>query len=205
MCNLLKVENLNFKYEDKEILNNFNISILDKGITILRGQNGTGKTTFLNILSGVISDKNIHGKFFWKGKETELDIVRKNIAYAYSIPQLFGGLNGHENIELCRNLFQENNSYIDRCKKLCDLFNIYEDLHRDYSNYSSGMKQKLWLSVILSRSVSLYLLDEPFNTLDEESIEVLTDILCDRKHTYLVVSHDFPDRVSSCSRIIDIK
>jgi ABC transporter related len=205
MCDLLKVEKLNFKYEDKEVLNDFNLSILDKGITILCGQNGSGKTTFLNILSGVIYDENIEGNFFWKGAKTDLSFVRKNIAYAYSNPQLFGGLSGLENIKLCKSLFQEKDSYVEKCKKMSRMFNIYEDLDRDFLSYSSGMKQKLWLSVILSRSVSLYLLDEPFNTLDEESVEVLMEILCDGEHTYLVVSHELPNRISNCSRIIDIK
>lgn len=205
MCNLLKVENLSFKYENKKILNNFNISILDNKITILRGQNGSGKTTFLNILSGVICDKNIEGDFFWKGKKTCLEIVKRDIAYAYSVPQLFGGLSGLENIELCKNLFQENNNYIERCKELSKIFNIFEDLEKIFSSYSSGMKQKLWLSIILSRNVSLFLLDEPFNTLDKEGIDSLIDILCSSKRTHLIVSHELPEKIYNCARIIDIK
>ena len=178
MCNLLKVENLSFKYENKKILNNFNISILDNKITILRGQNGSGKTTFLNILSGVICDENIEGDFFWKGKKTCLETVKRDI---------------------------ENNNYIERCKELSKIFNIFEDLEKIFSSYSSGMKQKLWLSIILSRNVSLFLLDEPFNTLDKDGIDSLIDILCSSKRTHLIVSHELPEKIYNCARIIDIK
>ena len=200
---MLEIKNLTVKYE-KAVLENVNLK-LDRKIYGLMGMTGSGKTTFLNILSGVIYDENIEGDFFWKGEKTNLSIIRKNIAYAYATPQLFGGLSGLENIKLCKNLFQEKDSYVEKCKKLSGMFNIYEDLDRDILSYSSGMKQKLWLSVILSRSVSLYLLDEPFNTLDEESEEVLMEVLCDGVHTYLVVSHELPNRISNCSRIIDIK
>lgn len=204
MSELLRIEDLNFSYEDRIVLQNFHL-IIDSTIpTLLCGNNGVGKSTVLNIISGVIKIAESDGRFYWSQQKTTLTQIQSNIAYLQSSPALFVGLSGHENIKLCSMLFHEPAEYEQEVFALCNWIGLSKlDLSKDIAKYSQGMLQKLWLAIILKRKKALYLVDEPFNSLDSDSVSRLCEFLLNQGRALLIVAHEPPQSIiGRCHKII---
>lgn len=176
----LSICNLNFGYSENNIIfENVALKAVKGDRICILGENGTGKSTFLKILSNVIKcefDFN-----FFEKKDTQVKDEIKQIAYIADKPFLYSELTGYENISFILSVFGEKKeTYIPKVMNLCEKFNIRLDLNTKIKNYSLGMQHKLFLAAILSRDTRLILLDEPITALDMESQEVAVDELIKR-------------------------
>jgi len=160
----LKTKSLNFKYGDKTILKDLNINIDSSKIVAIIGKSGSGKSTFLKLITGVIAKR-------FKGKITILGHSRmfskKDIGY---IPQetslipdltleenikLFGGLNGlSEKISLTQGI------------KLLKTLHLDESLAKTPNELSGGQKVRFNIIISLLHDPAVVILDEPFVGLD---------------------------------------
>ena len=149
--NILEVKNLTFGYEDEPVLENFNMSISKNEILLIDGENGAGKTTLLKCITNIINNgKNI----FINGVEVFSDkSVLKNISFI--------------------TLFDEYDEYVDNVKSLCNELAI--DKYEDYliKNLSQGTRNKLYLSIMLSKKHNILILDEPFTALDKNTQSIM--------------------------------
>ena len=94
---MLETVNLTKQYGDKYALKDLNLSVAPGEIFCLLGQNGAGKTTTINLFLGLISPTE--GKAFINGVEVEPNAkTRHMIAYIPEVVQLYGNMNGLENI-----------------------------------------------------------------------------------------------------------
>jgi ATP-binding cassette subfamily F protein uup len=176
-------------YGDKTILRGFDYTF-KKGDRIgIVGKNGTGKTTFLNILLGLenpdsgkinIGDTIIFGNYSQQGLQIKDDV--RVIEYVKSIAENFplvkgGSLSAAQFLELF--LFPPDKQY------------TYLSL------LSGGEKKRLQLLTILFRNPNFLILDEPTNDLDLPTLGVLEDFLAEFQGCLLLVSHDryFMDRL----------
>ena len=176
-------------YGDKIILNGFDYTF-KKGDRIgIVGKNGTGKTTFLNILLGIekpdsgkinTGDTVIFGNYSQQGLQIKEDL--RVIEYVKSIAESFplakgGSLSAAQFLELF--LFPPDKQY------------TY------LSMLSGGEKKRLQLLTILFRNPNFLILDEPTNDLDLPTLGVLENFLSEFQGCLLLVSHDryFMDRL----------
>lgn len=176
-------------YDDKIILKGFDYTF-KKGDRIgIVGKNGTGKTTFLNILQGIekpdsgkinIGDTVIFGNYSQQGLQIKEDL--RVIEYVKSIAENFplskgGSLSAAQFLELF--LFPPDKQY------------TY------LSMLSGGEKKRLQLLTILFRNPNFLILDEPTNDLDLPTLGVLENFLSEFQGCLLLVSHDryFMDRL----------
>lgn len=176
-------------YGDKIILKGFDYTF-KKGDRIgIVGKNGTGKTTFLNILLGSekpdngkinIGDTVIFGNYSQQGLQIKEDV--RVIEYVKSIAENFplangGSLNAAQFLELF--LFPPDKQY------------TY------LSMLSGGEKKRLQLLTILFRNPNFLILDEPTNDLDLPTLGVLENFLAEFQGCLILVSHDryFMDRL----------
>ncbi|SET19184.1 ABC transporter ATP-binding protein [Anaerobranca gottschalkii] len=206
MEKLLEVYNLTYSYEEnKTIFTNFNF-IINQGEKIwLKGNNGSGKTTLLKIMSNVISGDNLSYTLIYKGKSTFFNIIKRNIIYIPDKVYLLESLTGNENIQFFKLLWNEDNAYLKKVNYHCGKFLIEDSLSLPVENYSLGMKQKLFLSILLARNSSIILLDEPFNNLDVEGRNYLTKYLMNEwKGSFMIASHILPKDIKF-DKIIDIE
>ena len=205
MKQFLEVKNLYFSYDqDHIIFNNFSFEIAEKSITKLEGKNGSGKSTLLNLLTGIYSEKKLDGEIYYKGNNIDPSKLAKKISYICVDNQLFSGLNAYENINLFAQLFNEKKDYNSKVLNTCLLLGFDEvDLRKKCMYYSSGMLQKLWLSLMLSRSVELFFIDEPFRALDIESQNIITNLINNCNKTVLLVIHE-PINNLKISNIINL-
>lgn len=195
--NHLEIENLNFNYQDKEILNNINLSINKGDIISLEGSSGGGKTTLFLLLLGIYSptlgkiriynNKNID---FIPGKET-----REIFSYVPQGNQLFSGTI-KENITL----FNSDISMKD-IKKVAEIACANEFIEKLPNGYetligqngmglSEGQGQRIAIARSLLTGAEFLLLDEATSALDEETeAKVLKNIESLKDKTCIIVTH----------------
>ncbi|MFC7439658.1 ABC transporter ATP-binding protein [Laceyella putida] len=175
---LLEVKELYKKFGSKAVIENLNLHLHSNEIVALMGQNGVGKTTLLNILTGLIypdsGDVTIEGKNLFNQVE-----IRKQIGYIPVDGFFYDHLNAYENLEMVACLYGVKPKKTD-IEQLLEQVGLYpEDAKRPTGTYSSGMKQKLNFASGMIHQPKLLVLDEPFNALDPQTTSIFKNLLKD--------------------------
>jgi len=201
----LQIENLRYSYDGKKyILRDLNLSINKNEVIKIIGPNGSGKTTFLKILMGIIDDENLVYAAYLNGKQVKFSDIKFKFSYVPDRIYLLENLSGFKNIKFFSYIFNEN-EYTKKVYEFCNLLNMDMYLKQPILEYSAGMKQKLFIAMMLAKNAELYLMDEPFNSLDKESKVALANIICEMKKqdkSFLIVSHSDNDKLMY-DKIID--
>ena len=188
---LLKVENLTFGYEDDPVLKNFNLSVTENEIILIDGINGAGKTTLLKCITNLLNNGEniyINGTEVFKDKD-----VLKAISFIMSDDTLYDYMTLEENITFFMSLFKEKQEFIKKVYKLCEELKILQ--YRNYlvKNLSQGTRNKLYLSIMLSKKHSLLILDEPFTALDKTTqqtiIKKIHNYTLEENKSVIMVTH----------------
>lgn len=169
---MLLFENVRKSYDKQQILEITNLK-LDRNIYWLQGINGSGKTTFLSMLAGLIPFK---GNILLDGINLRRDPLsyRRLVNFAEAEPLYPDFITGLELMGLYKNIRKASAVQTDH---LTNLFKMHRFLSLPIGNYSSGMVKKLSLLLAFIGKPSLILLDEPLATLDEDSIQILPDLI----------------------------
>lgn len=191
--------NVTFKYSDgeKNILNDFNLSIDSNKTTALIGNSGGGKTTIFNLLlryfdinSGEILIDNINIK------EYSEKSLHKNIAIIRQDPFLFN-LSFLDNFKIIDNKISLKK--VRKYCKMCEIDDYIESLPNKYDtligeggvNLSGGQKQRIAIARALMKESKIILLDEATSALDNVNQEKIKKIIMklSKNHTIVVVAH----------------
>ncbi|MFA5870283.1 MAG: ATP-binding cassette domain-containing protein [Candidatus Paceibacterota bacterium] len=161
------------------ILSEVNFSLRDGWKAALMGQNGSGKSTMLQLITGLLSP------------ESGTISVAKGLSVATArqvIPRGEMHLTVREFFEKC---FLKKIYDIDpRIDEVLEVVNVHAPHDRTIQSFSGGQQARLLLASALIQKPDLLLLDEPTNNLDKEGIAHLTQFLIDYKKTCIVISHD---------------
>jgi len=186
---IIELHKVSKKYEDKVILNGFDYTF-NKGERIgIIGKNGTGKSTFLNILTQTISPdsgKVVIGETIKIGYYTQSGINPKPEQKVIDIIKEFG-----EYIPLTKGRSISAGQLLER-------FLFDRKKQHDYvEKLSGGELKRLYLCTVLIQNPNFLILDEPTNGLDIVTLNVLENFLLDYPGCLLVVSHDryFMDKI----------
>ena len=142
------------------------------------GPNGSGKTTTVNMLVGLIEPTRGHVLF--DGHDIWDDIVayRRRVGYVPEEPNLYPYLTGREYLELVGRLRGLPAGPLDRkITALLRLFSLEPDSHSPLSSYSKGMRQKVLISAALMHNPDLLVFDEPASGLDAASAVVFRHLI----------------------------
>jgi ABC-type multidrug transport system ATPase subunit len=138
------------------------------------GPNGSGKTTTIRMLIGLIHADQGKVHIFKLPLEKERLAALEQIGALVELPSLYPHLTGWENLELTRRLVNVNPSHIQRVLAIVDLT---ADAKRLVRGYSLGMRQRLALALALLREPKLLILDEPTNGLDPAGIHEMRNLI----------------------------
>jgi ABC-2 type transport system ATP-binding protein len=158
------------------------------------GPNGSGKTTTVNMLVGLLQPTRGHVRF--DGRDIWDDIVahRRRVGYVPEEPNLYPYLTGREYLELVGRLRGIPEPRLDlRIRRLLTLFSLEPDSHSPLSSYSKGMRQKVLISAALLHDPELLVFDEPMSGLDAASAVMfrhLIKALARAGKTVLYSSHE---------------
>lgn len=157
---------------------------------LIQGKNGSGKSTFLRLLTRQIP--LAEGLIYYRGKELTSIPEEELFRQLAWLPQEDVKLSLTP-IQLFRLLYSDRSDILERTLQLCAAFHLQETtLERSaIRDLSGGERKKVYLAAALMKpSASLILLDEPDNALDEDAKEVLVNYLREDKRNFIVVSHD---------------
>ncbi|MDN3482872.1 ATP-binding cassette domain-containing protein [Arthrobacter sp. APC 3897] len=186
----LVVADVHFSYPESstEILSGGTVHLSAGRPWLLTGPNGVGKSTWLKTVAGLLPLSR--GTITHDG----IRLQRGQILYADPIPSLFDELSALEHMELIAEMWmmnaEESEKYISDVTDTLEILQMV-DIYCRVENYSSGMREKLALCLILLRDASVVLLDEPLTATDASSRDILLKLISDRavQNIVVVVSH----------------
>lgn len=186
---VVELHHISKSYQDKTLLNDFNYNFKPGERIGIIGKNGIGKSTFLNIVTGVIPPD--------KGKV----VIGETIHFGYYTQDGLDIKPGQKVIDVIR----EYGDYIPLKKgrqisasQLLERFLFSRNQQYDFvEKLSGGERKRLYLCTVLIRNPNFLILDEPTNDLDIVTLNVLESFLLDFPGCLLVVSHDryFMDKI----------
>jgi ABC-type multidrug transport system ATPase subunit len=199
---VLNISGLSKNYGKIKALQGLNLTVEPGQVLGLLGPNGSGKTTTLGIILGII--KQDSGSFEWfDGQYGELH--RHKIGAILETPNFYPYLNADENLEIIRQIKKDDNKDFD---ELLTLVNLKDRRKSKFSSYSLGMKQRLAIAATLIGDPEVVIFDEPTNGLDPQGIAEVRSILqriADTGKTVIMASHILDEVEKICSHVAIIK
>ena len=199
-----KIENVNYKYplEEKQVLKNINIEIKKGEFWAIIGKNGSGKTTFCNMLRRFVPDfykGELTGTITLEDKElkdySQKELVQK-IGFVFQNP--FTQISGVKDTVFeeiaygLENLGLDKEEIISRVEKILKLLEIEKLRDRNPYDLSGGQKQRVALASIIAMDPDILVIDEPTSQLDPkgtEDIFKIINLMANEGKTIILVEH----------------
>lgn len=187
-----------------QALDELSLSV-EKGMIFgILGPNGSGKTTTLGILLGVLNATS--GTYSWFGNG-EKDANRARIGALLETPNFYPYLNAIKNLQIVAMIKQLDN--VDaRIEKVLKAVNLYERRESKFKTFSLGMKQRLAIASALLNDPEVLVLDEPTNGLDPQGIAEIRTLIVDiakEGKTILIASHQLDEIEKVCTDVVILK
>ena len=192
---MLLINNLSFTRDKKKIFENLNLSLNKGNITQIKGDNGSGKTTFLQTLLNILEPDT--GEIFWEGKNINKTIFNfyKETTFIMDQSSATKHLTVLDNINFWRGLSSSNLSN-DKILLLLESYSLDQYKNTKVMHLSSGEVKKLELLRLIFEQKNFWVLDEPYNHLDNSSIQILNQTFEDhisKDGIVLFASHFEPE------------
>ncbi|KXA07698.1 ABC transporter ATP-binding protein [Finegoldia magna] len=197
---MLKLEKIRKSFKNNLVLKDVSFTVDTGEVVGLVGLNGSGKSTIIRIISGlIIQDNGIIENDF------------KNIGVLLEGSRnIYHFLTVRENIKYFSILNNIDDAYVeDFMNKYITLFGLEDKLDEEVGNLSRGMIQKVSIMILLAQNPDIIIMDEPTLGLDIISTiqirEIIQDIVEEKNKTVLIVSHDTKLLDSVADRILFLK
>ncbi len=205
---IIKIENIKYISQNENIIHGITLDIKKGEMISIVGKSGSGKSTFLKLLSDLMSVSSGDMYFMEKSyKEYDPIKLRKKISYCVQIPYLFGET-VYDNLTYPFYIRKENID-INKIKDFMNKFNLDESyINKDINLLSGGEKQRVALIRNLMFTPDVLLLDEVTASLDNENTKVVEDIIKDMNNkgtTVLWITHDLSQSEGMFDRRITIE
>jgi len=201
---VLKIDRLSKSYKTIKAVNDLSLDVKERMVFGILGPNGSGKTTTLGMLLGVINPGS--GSYSWFDNGTK-DANRKRIGSLLETPNFYPYLTAVQNLEITAKIKGVSNpsEEISEVLKTVDLF---ERRDSKFSTYSLGMKQRLAIAATLLGDPEVLVFDEPTNGLDPQGIAEIRELIIEigkKGKTILIASHILDEIEKVCSHCAILK
>ena len=174
----------------------------------LLGPNGAGKTTLLKILTGLVAPSSGCARVAGFDVSHSHVAVRASVGFVTSEERSFyWRLSGRDNLHFFGRLCNVPSGRLaERCSELLGQMDLSEAADRRFSDYSSGMKQRLAVARALLHDPPVLIMDEPTRSLDPSAARNLREFVRDRLNgeqgkTILLATHNLDEAESLCHRL----
>ena len=190
MC--LEVKNLAFSFNKSLLVENLDFKIEKNEVGLVAGASGIGKSTLLNILSGLKNpDKGsikCNDKIF-NSENIFVEPEKRNIGYVFQDFALFPHINAEKNIK-----YALSKDLIDFYNEVVDSLRLYDCIKKMPHELSGGQKQRVAIARSMLMKPSVLLMDEPFSNLDSENVvsaqKLISNFIKDMQIPCILVTHD---------------
>ena len=166
---MIKIENVSYSYDKNQILDDISFNAFNGEVTAIIGSNGTGKSTLLKNICGILNGK---GNIFLDGVNTET-YSRKELAKKISYLSQFNSIDSDINVFEVVLLGRIDNlgmtvpkEEIEKVWEILRFLNVDHLAQKNISHLSGGQRQIVFIGQALAREPEVLLLDEPTNNLD---------------------------------------
>lgn len=170
MAEILSASNLSKSYFRKKALKDINLNLEEGKILGLLGENGSGKTTFLKIIAGILRKSG--GEVQICGQKPGVK-TKSIVSYLPDKNYLYKWMTIGDAVQFFKDFYTDFNE--KKCEELLKFMKLEKDLK--VTELSKGMVEKLNLSLVLSRDAKLYVLDEPLGGVDPVAREQILDAI----------------------------
>ena len=191
---ILRTFGVSKKYQSHMVLKKVNMNIQRGDIYGFVGENGSGKTTIIRLITGLISANEGKIELFGVSSDSpEITAARKRIGAIVESPSIYRNMSARENLEMQSTILGiKSDEKIKQVLNEVGLSNLYDD-KKKAGNFSLGMRQRLGIAMALLGDPEFIILDEPMNGLDPAGIveirELILRLNSERNITFLISSH----------------
>ena len=199
---ILEINHLSKRYKNIKAIDGLSLKIESQMVYGLLGPNGSGKTTTLGMLLGVI--RPTEGDFSWFGNG-QADVNRMKIGALLETPNFYPYLTAEQNLELVAKIKDIDLNAGGDSKSIDDILKLVglSDRRKSkFSTYSLGMKQRLAIGSALLGNPEVLVLDEPTNGLDPQGIAEIRDLIIEigkTDKTIIIASHILDEIEKVCT------
>ncbi len=211
MDNVLEIKDLEFSYSDATVLRNINLS-LEKGDFLgIIGSNGTGKSTLIKLILGILQYNSGSIRLFGEERKNFKDyskigyVSQKANSFNSSFPATVKEV-------ILANLYSKiglfgkpKKEHIEAMKKALEVVGMSGFENRLIGKMSGGQQQRIFIARILVNNPELMFLDEPTVGVDAPSVDAITDIikkLNAQGITIVMTNHDTPSLVTLANKLL---
>ena len=198
MGNIVEFKNVYKSYGKKEVLIDLNVSIPKGKIIGLLGQNGSGKSTMIKLINGLLQPNK--GEIKINGMKPSIK-TKKIVSY---LPERTY-LNDWMKVKDILSFFNDFYEDFDMQKSYEMLKSLKIDKNEKLKNMSKGTKEKVQLILVMARKADLYILDDPIGGVDPAARSFILDTILknfDENSTLLIATHLISEIENICDEVI---
>lgn len=189
MDKIITIDNLTKKYKETLAIDDLSLEIEKGKVVGLLGPNGSGKSTLLKLIVGLL--KKDSGKILIDGKSPGLD-TKSMISYLPDSYYLYEKLTVRETIDMYGDFYKDFNK--NQSDKLLDYLSIPRD--KMTKDLSKGLRERLLISLNLSRDSDIFIMDEPVDGVDPVAKQAVIDMIIEKMakdKTFIITTHQIGD------------
>lgn len=197
---ILEFKNVNFSYDDNQVLNNLNFFIEENSYNLLVGKNGSGKSSIAKLIVGLENKENGEIIIFDKQiDEKNIAVIRKNVGMIFQNPdnQFIANTVKDDIIFGLENHNIDPTSMDELVDDIANKIGIKDLLNKEPSSLSGGQKQKIAIASVLVLNPKIIILDEASSMLDpvarREFRELIKKISKENNVTIISITHDMSE------------
>ena len=208
----IRMEHIFHSYGEHTVLKDFSMDIHDGEFISVIGGSGSGKTTVLKLINGLLIPDQ--GEIYVQDKDirkVDQNELRRNIGYVIQSIGLFPHMTIEENIGYVLSLTKQDSALIqERVKEMMDIMKLEKQLLTRYPDeLSGGQKQRVGIARALASHPKILLMDEPFGAVDEITRHSLQDEILRIYHelhiTIFFITHDIREALRLGTRVMIMK
>jgi ABC-2 type transport system ATP-binding protein len=202
----LSTESVRFSYSEQEVLQDITLNVKEGTITAIIGKSGSGKSTFLNLVAGIIAGR-YYGKIRIFGRSKTLE--KHSVGFVPQEVSLIPDLSIEDNIKIAGlNLGLTESKALEKAFDLMKLLRLDESIKKKPSELSGGQRVRLNIILSLLHNPKVIVLDEPFVGLDFKNRRLLwhfIESLKKKKFSVILTSHLLTETQDHVDKLVILK
>lgn len=189
MDKIITIDNLTKKYKDTLAIDDLSLEIEKGKVVGLLGPNGSGKSTLLKLIVGLLRKDS--GKILIDGKSPGIE-TKSMISYLPDSYYLYEKLTVRETIDMYGDFYKDFDK--NQSDKLLDYLSIPRD--KMTKDLSKGLRERLLISLNLSRDADIFIMDEPVDGVDPVAKQAVIDMIIEKMgkgKTFIITTHQIGD------------